>query len=169
MKKLKPSRQGIAAGVRFQIFARDSFTCRYCGRCPPDVVLHVDHIEPVSAGGSNEPSNLITACQDCNSGKAANPIPEPKEPTKDGKLEVLGMALSVRDEFKEAADLMFDHAIAECKRLGEKGVSPLASANVIALGALALAVNALPIGISRKPSKREFLKMCAAMFDEQSQ
>lgn len=56
--------------LRFEIFKRDGFTCQYCGQQPPDVVLQLDHIQPVSKGGENDPMNLVTACQDCNSGKA---------------------------------------------------------------------------------------------------
>ena len=56
---------------RFEIFKRDCFTCQYCGAKPPGVLLHVDHILPVAKGGGDESSNLVTACQDCNQGKAA--------------------------------------------------------------------------------------------------
>src|SRR2546429_2916605 len=28
---------------RFEVFARDNFTCVYCGRKPPDVVLQAEH------------------------------------------------------------------------------------------------------------------------------
>lgn len=55
--------------VRFAILDRDEFTCRYCGRKPPQVELRVDHVIPASAGGTIDPDNLITACQDCNAGK----------------------------------------------------------------------------------------------------
>jgi len=59
----------IPKGVRFNVFKRDGFRCQYCGRAAPDVILHVDHIVPVAAGGGNDELNLITACQDCNLGK----------------------------------------------------------------------------------------------------
>ena len=55
--------------LRFEILKRDSFTCQYCGRKAPNVILHVDHIIPVSKGGTNIKTNLVTACQDCNLGK----------------------------------------------------------------------------------------------------
>lgn len=52
------------------MFKRDSFTCQYCGSQAPDVVLNVDHIVPVSKGGDNKATNLITSCFSCNSGKS---------------------------------------------------------------------------------------------------
>lgn len=54
---------------RYSILERDKFTCQYCGRKSPDVALEIDHIIPVSKGGSDYPSNLITACFDCNNQK----------------------------------------------------------------------------------------------------
>ncbi|WP_412758748.1 HNH endonuclease [Metabacillus fastidiosus] len=32
-------------------------------------IMHVDHVIPVSKGGTDNRNNLVTACQDCNSGK----------------------------------------------------------------------------------------------------
>ena len=56
--------------VRFELFKRDKFTCQYCGRTAPDVILHADHIEPKSKGGSDDLLNLLTSCRDCNLGKS---------------------------------------------------------------------------------------------------
>lgn len=64
---------------RFRILARDRFTCRYCGRCAPEVVLEVDHVHPRSEGGSNDEDNLVSACHDCNSGKGATLLPVPED------------------------------------------------------------------------------------------
>jgi hypothetical protein len=64
------AREAIRKSVRFEVFKRDSFTCQYCGQKAPDVVLEVDHITPVAAGGDNEILNLVTACRGCNSGKS---------------------------------------------------------------------------------------------------
>ena len=55
--------------LRFRVFQRNGFTCQYCGRKAPDVVLHVDHKFPHSKGGNYSLNNLITACGDCNIGK----------------------------------------------------------------------------------------------------
>lgn len=54
---------------RFAILSRDKFTCQYCGRKPPEVVLEIDHIHPKSQGGKDGIGNLVTACRECNSGK----------------------------------------------------------------------------------------------------
>lgn len=63
-------RKSLTKKTRFEVFKRDSFTCQYCGKKSPDVVLEVDHITPVSKGGKNEIMNLVTACFDCNRGKS---------------------------------------------------------------------------------------------------
>jgi 5-methylcytosine-specific restriction endonuclease McrA len=60
--------------MRFQIFQRDQFTCRYCGRKAPDVQLEVDHAIAWKEGGSSNPANLVTACFDCNRGKGARSV-----------------------------------------------------------------------------------------------
>jgi 5-methylcytosine-specific restriction endonuclease McrA len=75
-------RKALTKGLRFEVFKRDGFVCRYCGRKPPEVVLHVDHLLPVSKGGENELGNLISACRDCNAGKSARllgDVPAPLE------------------------------------------------------------------------------------------
>lgn len=67
-------RQNIAQGTRFDIFNRDNFICTYCGRSPPDVQLEIDHILPISQGGSNNIDNLTTSCMECNRGKSAKNV-----------------------------------------------------------------------------------------------
>jgi hypothetical protein len=69
-KTKKQSREPISKRLRFEVFKRDSFTCQYCGKKAPDVILEIDHIEPVSKGGKTTMLNLVTSCKDCNSGKS---------------------------------------------------------------------------------------------------
>jgi len=70
----KTGRPALSKSVRFEVFKRDRFACTYCGAKAPDVVLVVDHIEPVAKGGSSDILNLATACQPCNAGKGARPL-----------------------------------------------------------------------------------------------
>lgn len=59
--------------LRFEVLARDKFTCRFCGASPskdPAVTLHIDHIFPWSKGGKTTLDNLQTLCSKCNLGKS---------------------------------------------------------------------------------------------------
>lgn len=80
-------RTPISKSFRFAIFARDNFTCRYCGRQSDVVPLHVDHVIPVCQGGTNDRENLITACADCNLGKSGKTIPQ-SVPTESDRLRL---------------------------------------------------------------------------------
>lgn len=62
----------VTPKIRFEVLKRDNFTCQYCGAHGEGVVLEVDHIIPISKGGTSDMGNLITACFDCNRGKGSN-------------------------------------------------------------------------------------------------
>lgn len=53
---------------RRAIYNRDSRVCVYCGSAHN---LTLDHVVPVEAGGTNEATNLVTACRRCNSRKGS--------------------------------------------------------------------------------------------------
>lgn len=99
-------RKALPKKLRFEVFKRDSFTCQYCGRMAPDVVLEVDHIVPVAEGGTNDIMNLITSCHDCNSGKGKRKLSENEEVKKqqdmlkelNEKREQIEMMLEWRNE-----------------------------------------------------------------------
>lgn len=55
--------------LRFQLLKEHNFTCNYCGRSSPKVILEIDHIIPKSKNGINKKSNYTVACKDCNIGK----------------------------------------------------------------------------------------------------
>lgn len=61
----------VTKRTRFEILRRDNHTCQYCGEKSPNVTLHIDHVMPVALGGDDKPGNLVTACKDCNAGKAS--------------------------------------------------------------------------------------------------
>ncbi len=60
------------------LFRRDSFICMYCGEHMPRCKLSRDHIIPLRQGGTDEWSNVITACKRCNNQKAGR-TPEQAE------------------------------------------------------------------------------------------
>lgn len=61
----------VPARLRFEILRRDGHRCHYCGASADEAALHVDHVIPRALGGTNEPSNLVTACAECNGGKTS--------------------------------------------------------------------------------------------------
>ena len=93
-------RKPISKKTRFEVFKRDRFTCQYCGRMSPDVILEVDHIKPVAEGGTNKMINLITSCRDCNRGKGKRKLSDDAELKKQQK-ELVDLA-----DKREQAEMM---------------------------------------------------------------
>ena len=61
---------------RREVFARDGWTCMYCGRLGLDLTL--DHVVPRHRGGGHSWDNLVAACKACNHRKAGRTPEEAK-------------------------------------------------------------------------------------------
>jgi hypothetical protein len=59
-------RKELTEDVRREVFARDGHRCLRCGALDD---LTIDHIIPVSQGGTHRIENLQTLCGSCNSAK----------------------------------------------------------------------------------------------------
>lgn len=59
---------------RRTIFARDEYTCQYCGQTAKD--LTIDHVIPKRHGGPTAWDNLVTACRRCNMKKSDKLLPQ---------------------------------------------------------------------------------------------
>lgn len=59
----------VSKRTRFEVLRRDNYTCRYCRSTEDE--LTIDHVTPVALGGSDDPSNLVACCKDCNAGKTS--------------------------------------------------------------------------------------------------
>ncbi len=79
------------------VFARDGFTCQYCG---VRISLHTgtrDHVMPRSRGGRDVLANVVTACAPCNRRKEARTpaeagmhlLSQPRALTEEEKLACL--------------------------------------------------------------------------------
>lgn len=65
----RPPRQPIGATDRYHVLAVRR--CQNCGWSVDDgATLHVDHIRPLSKGGTNARENLQALCAPCNLGKS---------------------------------------------------------------------------------------------------
>lgn len=67
----------VTKRVRFEVLRRDGHACQYCGSTADTAELTVDHVVPIALGGSDDPSNLVTACRDCNAGKSSTKLDGP--------------------------------------------------------------------------------------------
>lgn len=131
-------RKPMSKKLRFEVFKRDNFSCQYCGKAAPDVILHVDHINPVAGGGENDILNLITACQDCNLGKGARLLSDDTAVAKqraqladlNERREQLEMMLAWReslagldDEYIDAFNEVFEqHTNCQLNEVGRRKV-----------------------------------------------
>ena len=104
----------LSKKTRFAIFDRDKFTCRYCGRNSEEVTLEVGHIIAASKGGSDDPSNLVTACFDCNRGKSdmallsSPPVDYLRMAQEIREQKMLAEAIKERDKEEEIDRLVFE-------------------------------------------------------------
>lgn len=96
------TREPIPKTIRFEVFKRDKFTCQYCGASAPDVILEIDHIQPVSKGGTNELLNLVTSCRNCNRGKSN------KELSDDSAVKVQKQQLDDMQDRREQMKMMLE-------------------------------------------------------------
>ena len=71
LKIYKQNLRFIDNKKRLKILKRDNFKCKLCGRGSDETTLHIDHVVPLSKGGSSKTSNLQVLCRECNQGKGA--------------------------------------------------------------------------------------------------
>ena len=59
----------IKKNKRLALYLRDSFTCAFCKLDMKGMdarLITLDHIKPRAQGGTDDPTNLVTACLRCN-------------------------------------------------------------------------------------------------------
>lgn len=111
MKQEKRKRKAISKGRRFDIFTRDGFKCRYCGKTSVETTLVIDHVIPFSKGGSEDDDNLVTSCQACNAGKLNKSLERSSVPEdirlriEQERKEVISAARRARAAAKAALEL----------------------------------------------------------------
>lgn len=115
--------------LRFEVFKRDRFTCSYCGKCPPNVLLEVDHVLPRSAGGKDSIENLTTACWDCNRGKGSKMLEEGITPTVSAET-----VANLRERNKQAR--AYAKLVREERELAEQSVQDVIECWAVRFGAV---------------------------------
>lgn len=118
----QPSRRDTWQGMnwvrqekRLAIYIRDNFTCAHCKRDLRNIQpgegirIELDHIIPVSKGGGNNASNLVTSCSKCNASRGDKDL-EVLHPLHSEQQRILKMAL------KELPLTLAKQVLAERKR-----------------------------------------------------
>lgn len=77
-------KRALKAGVPMEVtvselrllYAAHDGKCIYCGKSEAEAGCrhHIDHVTPLSRGGTNHISNLMLACASCNRSKADKPL-----------------------------------------------------------------------------------------------
>lgn len=85
-------RKQFPAELRQRLYVQQDGRCVYCGEAFGSGLnrMTIDHIVPVSAGGSDKESNLQGLCRECNGWKADHSDQEFRERIQEG-LVVLGI------------------------------------------------------------------------------
>lgn len=101
--------KGISPQLRNEILERNGYMCQLCGAVPGDqdpfnserkVRLHIDHIIPLSQGGTNENDNLRVLCSACNQGRSN--LQAPSESARNILARIRRSSRAVQREVYEA-------------------------------------------------------------------
>ena len=97
----------VSKRVRYEVLRRDGNRCRYCGADADESPLTMDHVVPVALGGSDDPSNLVAACKDCNAGKTSTAADQALV------VDVSSVNVAFAAAMKQAADELYALTAAE--------------------------------------------------------
>lgn len=107
--------RGISPQLRNEILERNGFTCQLCGAGPLDIDpydpkrktrLQVDHLVPISQGGTDDRENLRVLCSTCN--QARSNIQMPNETALNLLARIRRTSRAVQREVYEALKRSFE-------------------------------------------------------------
>ena len=88
------------------------------------MILEVDHIKPVSKGGTNEIINLVTSCRDCNRGKSDKTLSDNTAITVQKKrldeMQERREQLEMMVEWRESLEDVIDVGVTSIDKLYER-------------------------------------------------
>lgn len=122
------ARKAISKKIRFEIFKRDKFTCQYCGKSAPDVILEIDHIQPISKNGDDDILNYVTACKDCNAGKSNRELSDDsviqKRKAQLDELQARREQLKLMLEWQHSLETLEEEKVEELAKYWNEFITP---------------------------------------------
>jgi len=95
--RLKKLTEGNYSWEEWEELKREhNYTCVICGRKEPEIKLTIDHIIPISEGGTNWISNIQPLCRSCNSRKGKGLI------TTSKNISILKKKIVTKEELWQA-------------------------------------------------------------------
>ncbi|MDH7569669.1 MAG: HNH endonuclease [Armatimonadota bacterium] len=84
---------------RRSIFARDNYTCQYCGESGKEMTI--DHVVPRRMGGGDTWENLVACCRRCNGKKGDKSLAQAgmrllREPRKPAVIPLISLSYYLR-------------------------------------------------------------------------
>jgi len=65
-----PKRKGFTFKEKTNILEKTDRRCAHCGKALDEYTMTVEHIYPISKGGSHDEFNILALCEDCNENKS---------------------------------------------------------------------------------------------------
>jgi 5-methylcytosine-specific restriction endonuclease McrA len=97
---------------RANIYARDRYSCQYCGGTFATSELTFDHVTPVAHGGRKDWENIVTCCISCNRKKGGR-TPEQagmrliRHPRRPDKAPALRITIGLRNAPESWRDYIY--------------------------------------------------------------
>jgi 5-methylcytosine-specific restriction endonuclease McrA len=100
--------------TRTNIYARDDYSCQYCGQTLPATELTFDHVVPVAHGGRKDWENIVTCCVSCNRRKGGQTPEEAgmrlaRRPMRPRSVPAINIAIRITVGLRNAPDSWRDY------------------------------------------------------------
>ena len=97
---------------RANIYARDQYTCQYCGSDFPTGELTFDHVIPVAQGGRKDWENIVTCCITCNRQKGGRTPAEAgmslvRHPRRPSAVPAIRVTIGIRNAPQSWRDYLY--------------------------------------------------------------
>lgn len=88
---------------KYNVLLRDRLTCQYCPKEVTSSTVTMDHVIPVSKGGTTCWENIVASCMHCNTAKGSKLIKPAREPHRPTYYELVSIRKTLPFDIKHAS------------------------------------------------------------------